>query len=290
MDQIPFHQKEQFNPSFPFLARESRDMPTFSYPLHWHERLELMYIVKGRLCTQLDGKCWEANERDIIVVERGMIHGFVNPIPGTLARVYQFDPEIFGGDPLETLRMFKDPSVMLKPVINTGEDGTFHSKLEDCLMEMYQEYKNRDTGFQLAVKSKLYEFTTALLRKMASTGSPQTLRRYGGVNLRFERLISIIKRNYGNPDFTLERAAIEAGLSKFYFSRFFKEQAGENFHIWLARLRVRHARECLAEENKSITDIAYQCGFSSIATFNRVFRFYTGTSPSGFRDGNYHIS
>ncbi|GHT87980.1 hypothetical protein FACS1894137_15920 [Spirochaetia bacterium] len=81
----------------------------------------------------------------------------------------------------------------------------------------------------------------------------------------------------------MDDAANDAALSKFHFTRFFKEQTGQSFHAYLSMVRVSHAVENLIKTDISITDIAYQCGFSSLKTFNRVFKTYTGKSPSQYR-------
>ena len=52
---------------------------------------------------------------------------------------------------------------------------------------------------------------------------------------------------------------------------------------YLQRLRLDRAREWLAEEGRSVTDIAFAAGFSSSQYFSHVFRKYTGLTPSRFR-------
>jgi AraC-like DNA-binding protein len=44
-------------------------------------------------------------------------------------------------------------------------------------------------------------------------------------------------------------------------------------------------QELLQETDDPITDIAYNCGFASLKTFNRLFKLYTGVSPSDYRRG-----
>jgi AraC-like DNA-binding protein len=91
--------------------------------------------------------------------------------------------------------------------------------------------------------------------------------------------------NFDNPDFTLEDAARGAGLSKYHFSRYLKEQTGQGFHDHLTRIRLRQAEKELVESDRPVTDIAYLCGFQSLTTFNRLFRAYTGACPSVYRNG-----
>jgi AraC-like DNA-binding protein len=98
-----------------------------------------------------------------------------------------------------------------------------------------------------------------------------------------ERLLSFVAENYGNPAITLDEAAEVACLSKFYFTRFFMEHTGQTFHEYLSKVRVGHAAEELIESASPVTEIAYECGCASLKTFNRIFKHYTGFSPSQYR-------
>lgn len=84
-------------------------------------------------------------------------------------------------------------------------------------------------------------------------------------------------------ELTLESAAAYAGSSACYFSRIFKQFTNYNFVEYLALQRIKRAQRLLADPDKSVTEIAYQAGFKSISTFNRVFRQYRGCSPSEYR-------
>jgi AraC-like DNA-binding protein/mannose-6-phosphate isomerase-like protein (cupin superfamily) len=287
MEIKPFFQKEEFTTSFPFLIRDST-MPTFSFPPHWHNRFEILYIQKGKLYLIYDRKGFSVRERDIVIVDMAIIHGYLNPSTGTAVRLYQFDSHIFGDNKIH-LRdgVAWDLSFAAKPVITIDNGRKVHSRSEDCLLEMHHEYCEKKPGFQLAVMSKLYEFTTIFLRETPELWNYNEI----GVNdRRLDKMRAYIKRNYDNPDLTLTWAAKEAALSKYHFARLFREKTGETFHAWLSHLRVQHAKESLLSTGKSITDIAYQCGFSSLPTFNRLFRTYSGVSPSRYREGKVKIS
>jgi AraC-like DNA-binding protein len=90
--------------------------------------------------------------------------------------------------------------------------------------------------------------------------------------------------NFDNPNINLEDTALEVGLSKYYLTRFLKEQTGLGYHDHLSRVRLSRARQYLAESDMPIIDIAYLCGFQSLTTFNRLFKEYTGTNPSAYRN------
>ena len=81
----------------------------------------------------------------------------------------------------------------------------------------------------------------------------------------------------------LERTATAAGLSPFHFLRVFSDVLGVTPHQYLVRSRLRHAARLLPDENRAITDIAYDVGFGDLSNFVRTFHRAAGVSPRGFR-------
>jgi AraC family transcriptional regulator len=82
----------------------------------------------------------------------------------------------------------------------------------------------------------------------------------------------------------LERSAAQAQLSPFHFLRLFAKVVGVTPHQYLVRSRLRHAARLLADEDRSITDIAYDVGFNDLSNFVRTFGRAAGVSPRGFRE------
>lgn len=81
----------------------------------------------------------------------------------------------------------------------------------------------------------------------------------------------------------LERAAREVGLSPFHFLRLFANVLGVTPHQYLVRSRLRHAARLLADDTRSITDIALDVGFGDLSNFVRTFHRAAGVSPRRFR-------
>ncbi len=91
-----------------------------------------------------------------------------------------------------------------------------------------------------------------------------------------------IDANAGEP-ISLEDAAAVAGLSAFHFLRLFAKVLGLTPHQYLVRTRLKRAAALLAEENRSITEIALDVGFNDLSNFVRTFGLAAGVSPSRFR-------
>jgi len=81
----------------------------------------------------------------------------------------------------------------------------------------------------------------------------------------------------------LDSAASEVGLSPFHFLRLFSKVVGVTPHQYLVRSRVRRAARLLADDRRSITDVALDVGFADLSNFVRTFHRAAGVSPRRFR-------
>jgi AraC-like DNA-binding protein len=87
-------------------------------------------------------------------------------------------------------------------------------------------------------------------------------------------------------DIELEDAARQAAVSPYHFLRLFAGALGVTPHQYLLRTRLRHAARCLAEDDKPVTEIAYDVGFNDLSNFVRTFHRAAGVSPLKFRQGS----
>lgn len=88
---------------------------------------------------------------------------------------------------------------------------------------------------------------------------------------------------YLNPDLTLVHLAREFGTNRAEMSRLINKNAQDNFNNYINRYRISHAKNLLASTPASIIEIAFDSGFSSKATFNRVFRAIENCTPTDYR-------
>jgi AraC-like DNA-binding protein len=80
--------------------------------------------------------------------------------------------------------------------------------------------------------------------------------------------------------------AAVAHVSEAHFIRTFRAVFGETPHRYLQRRRVERSMFLLRETDRSVTDICYDVGFTSLGTFSRTFREIVGETPSGYRAGH----
>jgi AraC-like DNA-binding protein len=84
----------------------------------------------------------------------------------------------------------------------------------------------------------------------------------------------------------LEDVAAQADISPFHFLRLFSSVLGVTPHQYLLRSRLRHAARLLADDDRPVTDIAYDVGFGDLSNFVRTFHRAAGVSPGKFREAS----
>jgi len=84
----------------------------------------------------------------------------------------------------------------------------------------------------------------------------------------------------------LEDVARQAGVSPFHFLRLFSAALGVTPHQYLVRSRLRRAARHLADDDKAVTEIAYDVGFNDLSNFVRTFHRAAGVSPTKFRQAS----
>lgn len=91
---------------------------------------------------------------------------------------------------------------------------------------------------------------------------------------------------YLNPDLSLPQLATELNISGHFLSQVINDQFELNFFDFVNGYRVEEFKKKISDPgfNKfSLLGIAFECGFNSKSSFNRVFRHLTGMTPSGYR-------
>ena len=105
------------------------------------------------------------------------------------------------------------------------------------------------------------------------------------MNRRLLRARDAMDRAYAEP-LDVSAVAAVAHVSEAHFIRRFRATFGETPHRYLQRRRVERSMFLLRETDRSVTDICFDVGFTSLGTFSRTFHEIVGESPSRYRMGN----
>jgi AraC-like DNA-binding protein len=102
------------------------------------------------------------------------------------------------------------------------------------------------------------------------------------MNRRLLRARDAMDRAYAGP-LNVRAVAAVAHISVAHFSRSFRAVFGETPHRYLQRRRVERSMFLLRDTDRSVTDICFDVGFTSLGTFSRTFREIVGKTPTAYR-------
>jgi YesN/AraC family two-component response regulator len=102
------------------------------------------------------------------------------------------------------------------------------------------------------------------------------------LSIPIQRAMGLIQERYWDQ-LSLSALARQVGMSKYHLSHRFREVLGVTFRDYLLRVRLERAKTLLAAGHVSITEVAANVGFGDLPRFDKVFKRYTGFTPSAYR-------
>lgn len=103
------------------------------------------------------------------------------------------------------------------------------------------------------------------------------------VNAKDVEIVSFIGANYPNPDFKVSDVANHFKLTENEVADLLKAYCDKTFRQYLNQIRMEEAKRLLKESKQQISSIAFSVGYNNVQHFNRVFKEYTGVSPTTFK-------
>ncbi|MCR5807254.1 MAG: AraC family transcriptional regulator [Oscillospiraceae bacterium] len=244
------------------------------YPKHWHNAIEIIMPLTNGFEAICGGVDYKLEERDILIIPSGTLHTLKAQVGRRL--ILLCDNMSFVNNPALS-ELF---SVMSDPIlINKEYSHEFLSSAGNLIKDIYVLYSNFNEVSEVYIYIKVLTLLARIKEYQLSRVKYDDGGKYSDT---FSVILRYIDQNYMN-DITLEDLSSLAGYSTYHFSRIFKKYSNTTFINFLNRRRVKAAEMMLLESGNSITDVAMKVGFSSLTTFNRVFKSINGYTPSEYK-------
>ena len=273
---------------FPFEAIET-DLAWFQgrfSPWHWHEYAELGWTISGAVeCHTPDG-ILTLRPGEGYFVNAGVLHAN-HMAPGceqTRFRVIQFSPRLFAASGLiarKYVRPLELCAGMKALALYRGEPQ--HRAILERMETVFELAKEEPEGWELSalralleIWSTLYGLAVPVLEQAEAVGDD--------MSLWTKAMLGYIHAHYGEP-ITVDDIARAASISPRETYRAFRKVLGTTPALYLSRHRVNVAARMLRESDRSVSDIAMACGFSTPNYFCKVFRDVMGKPPRDYRRG-----
>ncbi len=273
--QAVYHEEREYVSDFPVEIVRFAD---FGFRAHWHSEIELLHVVEGRLRVGVNSASRELGPGEASVCASGDLHWYDALDGPNAVDVLVFRPEI-----LEPLLAVPPNLRFLDPFLQrSGADPELLAAIDAAFARIRAEMARKEPYYKEQVVAVLAGLLVLLLRRVPQSAEDAVGAEWTSMKKQIRKAIKYIEMNYPLP-IRLDDVARHLGVSDVHFSRIFNETVGMNFKAYLNRLRVEKADHRVRATDAPIIDIAYDCGFSSIRTFNRAYLELKGVTPTAQR-------
>ncbi|MHB8963691.1 MAG: helix-turn-helix domain-containing protein [Saccharofermentanales bacterium] len=269
---------------FPFMISDMRLAPYYSMgeAFHWHDCFELSFARSGSGVYEIGDRKYDFGNRDLMVINNVEPHRMYVGKEGMNQLVIVFNPSLIWSGAqnvldYEYIKTFVDRKAGFCNKISA--DSPYFDEINHCILQIENEYNQKQSGWQLMIKAKLLSLLTLLYRNFQSESDSDDRRR---ALLRLRPVIHKIEEGIREP-LCLREMASMLHVTPQHFCVIFRETTGQTFIQYVLAKRIRLARQALIETDNGITQIAYSSGFKNLSYFNKAFQADTGVTPSEFR-------
>lgn len=230
---------------------------------HFHKNYELIHVLSGEVEAMVDGRQELLSQGDFALILPDQIHSLHTPQQSSVWIGVFSEDYVFAFSSWTNMRVGEHARFPCDPHI-----GQY---LTHVLMEEH-------THDVLLLKSCFYAACDQYQKHV-----PMIPRGYEDDNL-LCKIVDYVSMNFKN-DIPLQRAAYELGYEYHYLSRCFHAIFRMNYCQFVNQYRVNYARELLAQRYGTIAEIALECGFQNVRSFNSAYRRLIGSAPREFYQG-----
>lgn len=259
------------------------EQPSYCAP-HIHLDVEIMYVLIGSFAVEIDGTEYIAEKGECLLFRSNAVHSI-----RALSSGVSYYRVLKVGLPLILSLASTDNSETYIHRFSVGSKGerVKWSKSEceakgfyEAFLRLNKEYESTEHGADISTKIYVAYILKELLRDIQSADVDKV----SDKNLvkTVNDAIYYMHRHYPE-NITLEQCSKWASLSSSYFSRSFKKITGRSFKDYLNIIRVDAAEKMLMSSDKSVTDIAFECGYNDVSYFALCYRKIKGIKPSDFK-------
>lgn len=243
---------------------------------HRHQRIEINFIQKGS-CTMIFGEeVVTFSENEMMIIFPLVEHSFVPHQKGVSLMQLEFMPDLFylitekeGYDKNFYKKLFSENNNLKHiKIIN-------NIRLIRVVQRIIDELIDEKESYDFLVLLYYAELLILISRLMLDPRIPIK-------NGPLFQALAIIQASF-TRNISMKEVAAQCGISERYLRKLFSSNLHMPYTEYINELRINKAKEILHHTKQSIKETSYLCGFNSVEYFSRVFKQYTGVSPTSFQ-------
>lgn len=244
---------------------------------HFHDCIELLYIVNGKLEFHDNNKTLILTNNDFVVVNRMSIHS-TKCVEGNTAILIQI-PVDFLEKCMPEVRQYQFE------VDIRSEDERIKTKLDkirEIMLDLLIANEFKVEGYMFRCYGLIFELFYILVHSFSKKVDYVTLLKSEKNMNRMKLVMDYVGEHY-KEDVSLQTIADVVALNPVYFTRFFKQQTGITFLEYLNTIRIEHVYQDLLNTDLNVKDILEIHGCYNYKLFMKMFKSTYGETPKQFR-------
>jgi AraC-like DNA-binding protein len=249
------------------------------YPIHWHDSIEILFVLKGTIDLKMETETYNVEEREIEIINSNEVHSLKSKDKDNRVLIFNIDPNFFE-------KYYKDAKDVFfytnSSIEGIQEDENYYI-LRKYLAMLLCEIVQKHDAYEDIVEEKLLDMMFHLLNNFHYLFYEEESLREDEVQLeRYHRIVKYISNNYMNK-VSLQDIAKKEFLSSQYLSYKIKSTFGRSFNDFLNLIRVEESTKLLLDTDKTISEISEEVGFSHVRYYNKHFKTNYKLTPMQYR-------
>ncbi len=231
---------------------------------HWHENLELLYIVSGGGHVITDNVSVAVRAGQVAVINSNHIHTMI-PEPAMSYYCLIVD-KVF----LESFGFYVEETVFERLVDSAGASRIFRG--------IIREIEQKKKFYESQVKADIVSLLVCLSRDHTAFRPGISDSTAGRKLAAVKEVLRYLQKHYREP-VALQDVADAVGFNKYYISHLFKEIVGCSMVHYINYLRCSCAKSLLSSEKYTVSEVAELCGFENLSYFSKTYKKHMSLLP-----------
>lgn len=248
------------------------------YPIHWHDDMEIIYVLKGSINVTIETETHRINKGEIEIINPYEAHSIKTITPNNEVLLFKINTSFFNRYyNIENMFFYTDFSM---PGAQKDEK---YEILREYLSILLCELTQKGDDYEDVVEETLVDLLYHLINNFHYLIYDEEDLKVNEVQFeRYDRIIKYIYSNY-NSKISIQDVARMEFLSSQYLSNEMKNKVGYSFNDFVNLTRVEEAIKLLLDTDKTISEISEELGFSHTRYFNKHFKKHYKCTPMQYR-------
>ncbi len=249
--------------------------------LHEHSFFEVCYVWHGYGVFRINHKEYPVREGMVFVAKPGEPHEIISSEDDPMGIYFWSYTLVPNADRLTQ----NDTNMLLQAFLASEAWVSSVPEMQQILNRLTEEIVTRQAGYSHMIEILIAQLLLNTARAVSTVkyvSKNDIPTEHDPTTLLVSDIVRYIQDNYTRP-ITLRDIAAQVHLSNRHTNRLFHRVMGVSVHTYLTQFRLKVASQLLLDQELSITETAYACGYRDVRYFITLFKQHSGITPAVFR-------